>query len=89
MTRRFLLLLVYESISQFMKNNVLKENKGILFLFESLFASTFTFLIIQSIFDLMEKAEQHITSHNSKARTPQTQLNTDYHAHVVLKQSAY
>lgn len=61
MTRRFLLLLVYESISQFMKNNVLKENKGILFLFESLFASTFTFLIIQSIFDLMEKAEQHIT----------------------------
>lgn len=61
MTRRFLLLLVYESISQFMKNNVLKENKSILFLFESLFASTFTFLIIQSIFDLMEKTEQQIT----------------------------
>lgn len=59
--KKISIVLVYESISQFMKNNVLKENKGILFLFESLFASTFTFFIIQSIFDLMEKAEQHIT----------------------------
>lgn len=29
-----------------MKNNVLKENKGILFLFESLFVLIFIFLII-------------------------------------------
>lgn len=57
MIRRFLLLFVYELISQFMKNNVLKENKGILFLFESLFVLIFIFLIIQSIFDLMEKVE--------------------------------